>query len=88
MRTHGHTPVWGNHIAIGRTKKRASWYEEIKEWWSARKTARDAAKLAAIAARWDAKGEALKPLRADAAPEMAAAHHAISVATMLYGLSS
>jgi len=26
------------------------------------------------------------PLRADAAPEMAAAQHALSVATMLYGL--
>jgi hypothetical protein len=87
MRTHGHTTVCGPHIGIGRARDAKGWYEPLREWWAAHKAMRRKAKLAAIAARWNAKSEAVTPFRAEAAPEMAAAQHALSVATMLYGLS-
>jgi len=85
MRAHGHTATWSMHI--GRARDAKGWYDHLTEWWTARKALRDDAKLAAIAARWDAKREALTPLRADAAPEMAVAYGALSAGTVVYGLT-
>jgi hypothetical protein len=87
MQAHGHTTVWGTHIGVGRAKDGAGWYQQLREWWAAHKAARQQAKLAALTSCWDAEHETFKPLRAEAAPEMAATQGALSVATMLYGLS-
>jgi hypothetical protein len=87
MRAHGHAPVWGTHTGIGRATGGKGPYQQLKAWWVAHKTARDDAKLATLTARWDGRREAVTPDRAEAASEMAAAHHGIAVATMLYGLS-
>ncbi|HXH14083.1 MAG TPA: hypothetical protein VNP04_30500 [Alphaproteobacteria bacterium] len=85
MRAHGHTTTWSTHI--GRARDTKGWYDHLLEWWTARKALRDEAKLAAIAARWDAKREALTPLHADAAPEMAVAHGSLSARTVVYGFT-
>ena len=82
-----HTTVWETHIDIGRARDTKSWYQQLREWWMAHKAARREATLAALRARWDAKHEAVTPCRAEAAPEMAAAQHTLSVVTLLYGLS-
>ena len=87
MTTNGHTTVWGTHIGVSWAKGAKSWYQQIKEWWQAHKAARHDTKLAALNARWDAKREAVTPYKAEAAPEMAAEHHALSIAMMLHGLS-
>jgi hypothetical protein len=87
MRAHGHAPAWGTHIGVGRARDTKSWYQQLRDWWTSHKAARQQANLDALHRCWDAKHEAVAPHRAEAAPEMAAAHHAISVATMLYGLS-
>jgi hypothetical protein len=87
MHTHGHTTVWGTHIGIGRASKTRSCSQQLRDWWTAHKAARQQASLDALHDCWDAKREAVTSHRAEAAPEMAAAHQAISVATMLYGLS-
>lgn len=86
MRTRGHTTAWGIHTGRGRARDAKSWYEHLKAWWIAHKAMRHKARLAAIAARWDAKREAVTPFQAESAPEMAAAQHAFSTATRLYGL--
>jgi hypothetical protein len=87
MHANGHITEWATHISIGRTKETKSWYQQLRDWWTAHKAARREANLASLHACWDAKREAIRSFRADAAPEMAAAQHAFSVATMLYGLS-
>jgi hypothetical protein len=87
MRAHGHVLVWGTHAGEGRASDAKGWYQQLKAWWAARKALRRQARLAALHACRDARHEAMRPLRAEAAPEMAAAQGALMVATMLYGLS-
>jgi hypothetical protein len=87
MHANGHITVWGTHISVSRARDTKSWYQQIRARWTAYKAARYDAKLATIRARWDARREAVTPFRAEAAPEMAAAQHTLSVATMLYGLA-
>jgi hypothetical protein len=87
MHTHGHTTVWGTPIGIGRARDTKSWYQQLKDWWTAHKAARQAARLASLRARWDAKREAVRPFHADQAVDMIAATHAFSTTTALYDLS-
>ena len=87
MRSHAQATVWGTHIGVGRASDTKGWSQQLRDWWTAHKATRRQAKLASLNACWDAKHEAVKPLRAEAAPEMAAAHAALSVATMLYGFN-
>jgi hypothetical protein len=86
MRAHGHTTVWGTHLGIGHGTEAQSWYQQLRDRWAAYTAARREANLAALRARWDATREAVTPCRADAAPEMVAAQHALSVATVICGL--
>jgi hypothetical protein len=87
MHANGHTTVWGTHIGVSRSTDTKSWYQQIQDRWTAYKATRHDAQLATLRARWDARREAVRPFRAEAAPEMAAAQHTLSVATMLYGLA-
>jgi hypothetical protein len=82
MQSHGHATVWGTHTGTGC----ASWYQQLKEWWAARTSARRQAKLSALKTCWDPEHEAFKPLRAEAAIEMAIAQGALSMATQPYSL--
>ncbi len=87
MRTYAHASAWETQMDVGRTSNGAGWYQQLRDWWTAHKAARQEARLASLEACWDSKREVVIPRRADAAPEMAAAQHALSVAIMLYGLS-
>jgi hypothetical protein len=79
--------VWGTHAGEGRAKDAHGWYQQLTAWWAARKALRRQARPAALDACWDAKREAVRPLRAETAPEMAAAQGALTMATLLYGLT-
>jgi hypothetical protein len=85
MQAHGQTTVWGSHVHVGRARHNAGRLQQLREWWAAYTASRRHAKLAALSGCWDAKREVLKPLRAEAATEMAAAQGALSMATQLYG---
>jgi hypothetical protein len=86
MRSHEHATVWGTQIGVGRSSGRRGWYQPLKEWWAARAQARQQARLDALRARWDAEREAVKPLRAEPAVEMAIAQGVLSLATQPYSL--
>jgi hypothetical protein len=88
MHTNSHTTVWGTHIGVNRARDTKSWYQQLRDWWTAHNATRQQANIEALDRSWDATRETVTSQCAEAAPEMAAAHHAISVATMLYGLSS
>ena len=75
MRTHAHATVWGTYVGVGR----ASWSQQLRDWWAARTAAREQARRAALQACWDAQHEAIRPQRADAAPELAAVRYGLPV---------
>ena len=88
MHANGHTTVWGTQIGVGRARQAKRWYQPLRDWWMTRKAARREANLALLRARWDGKRETVTSFRAEAAPEMAAAQHAFSITTMIYGLNA
>jgi hypothetical protein len=87
MRSPGHATVWGTHIDIGCARGSAGWFQPLRDWWQAHKTARQEAKLAALNACWNAEREVVQPLRTESAAEMVAAQHAFSTGIRLSGLS-
>ena len=87
MRAYGHASVWRTHIGVGRATDRKGWSQQLKAWWVAHKAARHDAKLATLKTRWDARREAVRPLRADAGIDMVASTHAFSTTTTLCDLT-
>jgi hypothetical protein len=83
MHVNGQTTVWGTPIGVGRATDTKSWYQQIRDQWTAYKAARYDATLATLRARWDARYEAVRPLHADAAIDMVASTHAFSTTTAL-----
>ncbi len=86
MSMRSHATVWGTHIGVGRASDTKGWSQQLRDWWMAHKATRRQAKRAALHARWDATREAVRPRRADAAPEMAIALGTLSMATHSYSL--
>jgi hypothetical protein len=87
MHANGHTTVWGTPIDVGRIIDGKGWYQQVKEWWTVHQAARQEAKLATLRAHWDARREAVRPLHADAAPDMVTSTHVFSITMALCDLS-
>jgi hypothetical protein len=77
MAAHGHTTTWGTHIGVGRATDAKGWYAPFKTWWAARQSTRPTT----LSAQWDARREAVRAVRADAAIDMVAPTHMRSTAT-------
>jgi hypothetical protein len=77
MAAYGHTTTWGTHIGVGRATGVKGWYAQFKTWLAARRDT----KRAALNAQWDARCEAVRSFRADAAIDMVAPTHAYSTNT-------
>jgi hypothetical protein len=88
MAAHGHTTVWGTHVGVGRAIDAKGWYQQLKEWWQARKALRHDARQAALKARWNADREAVRRHHADAAVDMVAPVHIFSTTTAMCDLSA
>lgn len=87
MRAYGHVAVWRMRIGMGRATDTQGWYQQLTEWWAAHKAARHDATRATLNTRWDARREAVRVLRADAAIDMMASTHACSTTTALCDLA-
>jgi hypothetical protein len=87
MHANGQTTVWGTPIGVSRARDTKSWYQQLRDWWTAHKAARQQADLDALRRCWDAKREAVRPFHADAAIDMVASTHAFSTTTMLCDLT-
>jgi hypothetical protein len=84
MPSHGQATVWGAQVGVERAREGTGWRQQLRQWWVARRDAHRRATLAALSRCWDPKSETVRPRRADAAPEMAAAQGVLSLATILY----
>jgi hypothetical protein len=87
MQAHGQATVWGTLRGARLASDAIRWSQRLRDWWAAYASTRRHAKLAALNASWDAQRESLKPPRVEAAPAMAAAQGALSMATQMYGLT-
>ena len=81
MRAYGHVSVWRTHLGLGRTTDGQRWYQLLRDRWAAHQAARQQATREALHRRWDAQREAVRPLHADAAIDMALAQGTLSIAT-------
>jgi hypothetical protein len=81
LSTNGHTTVWGTHIGAGPAREVKGWYQQLRDRWVAYKAARQQAKREALQRCWDARHEAVRPLRADAAIDMVLAQDTFLMAT-------
>jgi hypothetical protein len=86
MRAHGRASVWRTHTGVGRANDDKGLYQRLQRWGTTQKAARREARLASLSACLNSTREVVTPFRAEAAPEMAAAQCALSVATLVYGL--
>jgi hypothetical protein len=84
MRSHGPATVWGTAIKDGRARDANGWYRRLQAWRAARNAARQQAKLVTLTNRWDAEHDAVTPLRADAAVDIAIAQGTLALATQPY----
>jgi hypothetical protein len=86
MQPDGHATEWGTHTGVGPASGAKRWYQQLQHWWTARKAMRRDAGLPSLDAYWDARREAVKPLRAEAAIDIAGTQCALSMATQPYSL--
>jgi hypothetical protein len=69
MAAHGHTATLGTHIETRQATQ--GWYAQVKAWLGTH----HAAKRSALSTYWDARREAVRPFRADAAIDMVPQAH-------------
>ena len=86
MHTHGNATTWGTPMSVG-TGDGKGWYQQLRDWWTAHHTARRQATLDALHGCWDASREAVRPLRAEAAIDIALTQGALSIATQPFALA-
>jgi hypothetical protein len=87
MRAQGLKTAGWTHLGVGRARRGAGWYQQLRDWWTARHAARRAAHLASLSVCWNATHETFTPPRAEAAVDLALAQGALSIATQPYAFA-
>ena len=87
MHAHGLSTTGWIHRLVGRDRSGAGWSRQLRGWWAARQATRQAAHLAVLSARWNATHEAVTPLRAEAAMDMAVAQGVRSITLQPHALA-
>lgn len=73
MRTHAHTTVWGSHVGMHRPSMGLDWVQRLRRWFASLRAEGRRETPVTFSGAWDARREALRPLRADSALDLAAA---------------
>jgi hypothetical protein len=87
MRARGLKTAGWTHRRVGRTGSGAGWYRQLRDGWTARQAARQAAHLTSLSACWNATHETFTPPRVEAAMDMAVAQGVLSIVMQPYAFA-
>jgi hypothetical protein len=87
MRAHSETMTQGTHLGMPVQDSGMDWLQRVRQW--VKSFVGPSAEIPTVSryGTWDARREQYRPLKADAAIDLEAAHHGVSWSVKIYSLS-